>query len=340
MQLKELAQHFGASLDGAEEGDRPVLGVAPLEAATATDVSFLANPKYTPLLEQTQAAAVFVRSDFQGTAACPLLRVENPYLAFAQCIGLFYPPPPLSGKIHPTAIIGAEVELGSEVTIGAYTVIGDRVRIGDRTVIHSHCTLYDHVVVGSDCLIHSHCALREGVKLGDRVILQNSVVVGGDGFGYVPLPDGRHYKIPQVGTVVIEDDVEIGAGTTIDRATLGATKVGAGSKIDNLTMVAHNCTIGENTILCAQVGLAGSTHVGNQVTLAGQVGVAGHLRIGDRVVVSAKSGISSSVPADARMGGIPAMEQSLYLRVSAAVKQLPALLKRVRALEAKLENRP
>ncbi|XFA73532.1 UDP-3-O-(3-hydroxymyristoyl)glucosamine N-acyltransferase [Thermosynechococcaceae cyanobacterium Okahandja] len=336
MQLSELAQRFGASLEAVEARDRPVLGVAPLEAATATDVSFLANPKYTSLLQRTAAAAVFVRPDFEGEAACPLLRVPDPYLAFAQCIELFYPQPQPSGRIHPTAIIGEEVELGAGVSIGAYTVIGDRVRIGDRTVIHSHCTLYDNVVVGADCLIHSHCALREGVKLGDRVILQNSVVLGADGFGYVPLPDGRHYKIPQVGTVVLGDDVEIGAGTTIDRATLGETKVGAGSKIDNLTMVAHNCTIGEHAILCAQVGLAGSTHVGNHVILAGQVGAAGHLSIGDRAIVSAKSGISSSVPAQARMGGIPAMEQSLYLRVSAAVKQLPELLKRVRALEAKL----
>lgn len=338
MRLGELAARFGATLDSVELSDRPVLGVAPLEAATATDVSFLANPKYTSLLQTTAAAAVFVATDFQGEAACPLLRVAHPYLAFAKCIELFYPRPQPLGKIHPTAILGKDVELGSEVTIGAYTVIGDRVRIGDRTVIHSHCTLYDDVVVGAECLIHSHCALREGVKLGDRVILQNGVVLGGDGFGYVPLPDGRHYKIPQVGTVTLGDDVEIGAGTTIDRATLGATTVGRGSKIDNLTMVAHNCTIGENTILCAQVGLAGSTQIGNQVTLAGQVGVAGHLTIGDQAIVSAKSGVSSSVPAKARMGGYPAMEQSLYLRVSAAVKQLPELLKRVRALEAKLNG--
>jgi len=338
MRLGELAERFGASLDVVELSDRPVLGVAPLEAATATDVSFLANPKYTPLLQTTSAAAVFVGADFQGVAACPLLRVPHPYLAFAKCIELFYPQPEPLGKIHPTAILGADVELGAEVTIGPYTVIGDRVRIGDRTVIHSHCTLYDNVVVGAECLIHSHCALREGVQLGDRVILQNGVVLGGDGFGYVPLPDGRHYKIPQVGTVTVEDDVEIGASTTIDRATLGATTVGAGSKIDNLTMVAHNCTIGKNTILCAQVGLAGSTHIGDQVILAGQVGVAGHLTIGDRAIVSAKSGISGSVPANARMGGIPAMEQRLYLRVSAALKQLPDLLKRVRTLEAKLKE--
>ncbi|WP_448533441.1 UDP-3-O-(3-hydroxymyristoyl)glucosamine N-acyltransferase [Parathermosynechococcus lividus] len=338
MRLGELAERFGASLDAVELSDRPVLGVAPLEAATATDVSFLANPKYTPLLQTTSAAAVFVGVDFQGAAACPLLRVPHPYLAFAKCIELFYPQPQPLGKIHPTAILGADVELGAEVTIGPYTVIGDRVRIGDRTVIHSHCTLYDNVVVGAECLIHSHCALREGVQLGDHVILQNGVVLGGDGFGYVPLPDGRHYKIPQVGTVTVEDDVEIGASTTIDRATLGTTTVGAGSKIDNLTMVAHNCTIGKNTILCAQVGLAGSTHIGEQVILAGQVGVAGHLTIGDRAIVSAKSGISSSVPANTRMGGIPAMEQRLYLRVSAALKQLPDLLKRVRTLEAKLKE--
>lgn len=174
------------------------------------------------------------------------------------------------------------------------------------------------------------------MRLGDRVILQNSVVLGSDGFGYVPLPDGRHYKIPQVGTVVIGNDVEIGAGTTIDRATLGETTIAQGTKIDNLTMVAHNCAIGENSILCAQVGLAGSTRIGNQVVLAGQVGVAGHLTIGDRTVVSAKSGISSSVPPDSRMGGIPAMDQALYLKASAALRQLPQLLKRVRKLEAKV----
>ncbi len=336
MRLAEVAERFGATLDCPEQGDRPVLGVAPLETATATDISFLANPKYTALLQTTEAAAVFVRPDFQGEAACPLLRVPHPYLAFAKCIEWFYPQPKPAAKIHPTAILGADVVLGAEVTIGAYTVIGDRVRIGDRTVIDSHCTLYDDVVVGADCRIYSHCALRERVQLGDRVILQNSVVLGSDGFGYVPLPDGRHYKIPQVGTVVIGNDVEIGAGTTIDRATLGETTVANGTKIDNLTMVAHNCTIGENAILCAQVGLAGSTHIGNHVVLAGQVGAAGHLTIGDRTIVSAKSGISSSVPPDSRMGGIPAMDQTLYLKVSAAVKQLPDLLKRVRKLEAKV----
>lgn len=338
MNLGELAHYLGATLSHPEAAQVKVSGVATIEEATAAQVTFLSNSKYISKLEQCQAGAILVPEKFTTTAPMPLLHVAHPYLAFAKAIELFHPAPPPNQQIHPTAVLGSGVTLGQGVTIGAYVVIGDRVQLGDRVTIHPHCVIYDDAVVGNDCLLHSHVTLRERVQLGDRVILQNGVILGADGYGFVPMADGSHYKIPQVGTVVVEDDVEIQALSTIDRATLTETRIGAGSKVDNLVMVAHNCTIGKNAILCAQVGLAGSTHVGNNVILAGQVGAAGHLTIGDRSIASAKTGINNSLPPGSQVGGYPNMDQKLFLRVTAAVKQLPQLLRRFRALETQVET--
>lgn len=338
MNLGELAHHLGATLSNPEVASVHISGVATIEEATSKQVTFLSNPKYISKLDHCQAGAILVPEMFTTSASIPLLKVAHPYLAFAKAIEIFYPATPPNQKIHPTAVLGEGVKLGQGVTIGAYVVIGDRVVLGDRVTIHPHCVIYDDAVLGNDCLLHSHVTLRERVQLGDRVILQNGVILGADGYGFVPMPDGSHYKIPQVGTVVVEDDVEIQALSTVDRATLTETRIGAGSKIDNLVMVAHNCTIGKKVILCAQVGLAGSTQVGNNVILAGQVGAAGHLTIGDRSIASAKTGINNSLPPDSQVGGYPNMDQKLFLRVTAAVKQLPQLLRRFRHLETQVEH--
>lgn len=336
MQIGELALRLQAQLDPSTDGE--ILGVAPIDQARQSDVTFLANPKYSHQLQTCQAGAILVSEDFNAPAPCPLLRVKHPYFAFAQAIELFYPPQRLPSQIHPTAIIGQNVKLGQDVAIGAYVVIGDDVVIGDRVTIHPHCVIYQGANLGDETLLHSHVVIREQVKLGNQVIVQNGVVIGGDGYGFVTLPNGQHYKIPQVGTVVIEDQVEIQANSTIDRATLGETRIGQGTKVDNLVQIAHNCTVGQHSLLCGQVGLAGSTQVGNHVVLAGQVGAAGHLKIGDGTIAGAKTGINNSLPAGSRVSGYPAMDHKLWLRMVAELKQLPQLMKRLRKLEHQLDQ--
>ncbi|AFY59823.1 UDP-3-O-(3-hydroxymyristoyl)glucosamine N-acyltransferase [Synechococcus sp. PCC 6312] len=336
MEIVELAARLQAQLDPMTNLE--ILGVAPIDQAQESDITFLANPKYAHKLQDCQAGAILVNEDFEAPAPCPLLRVKHPYLAFAQAIELFYPPTPLPTQIHPTAVIGQNVRFGQDVAIGAYVVIGDNVVIGDRVTVHPHCVIYQGASLGDDTLLHSHVVIREQVKLGNQVIIQNGVVIGADGYGFVTLPNGQHHKIPQVGTVVIEDQVEIQANTTIDRATLGETRLGKGTKVDNLVQIAHNCTVGQHSLLCGQVGLAGSTQVGNHVVLAGQVGAAGHLSIGDGTMAGAKTGINNSLPAGSRVSGYPAMDHKLWLRMVAELKQLPQLIKRLRKLENQLSQ--
>ena len=301
--------------------------------ASHHEVTFLANPKYTPQLQTSQAGAVLVAQDFAGHPPMPTLRVDHPYLAFAQAIELFHRKPQLPPGLHPTAVMGRDVTLGQNVTIGAYTVIGDRVQIDDDVTIHPHCTIYDDVKIGAGSLLHSHVVLREDVQVGKRVILQNGVVIGADGYGFVPLGDGSFYKILQAGTVVLDDEVEVQAQTSIDRATVGTTRIGQGTKIDSLVQIGHGCKVGQHSLLCGQVGLAGSTQVGNHVTLAGQVGAAGHLTIGDRVVAAAQTGIHQSLAPGARVVGAPAMEHKLGIRALTQIKRLPELVRRLTTLE-------
>ena len=334
MHIQTLAQALTAEVDTTLNVE--ITGVAPIAEASSSDVTFLANPKYKARLQSSQAGAVLVARDFEGSAPMPILRVDHPYLAFAQAIELFHHKPEPSPGIHPTAILGEGITLGQNVRIGAYTVVGNQVQIGDNVTIHPHCVIYDGVSIGAGSLLHSHVVLRESVRLGERVILQNGVMIGADGYGFVPLNDGTFYKILQAGTVVLEDDVEIQAQTAIDRATVGETRIGQGTKIDSLVQIGHGCRVGQHSLLCGQVGLAGSTQVGNHVVLAGQVGAAGHLTIGDRVVAAAKTGIHQSLAPGTQVVGAPAMDHKLGIRALTLIKRLPEFLRRLTALEKKV----
>jgi UDP-3-O-[3-hydroxymyristoyl] glucosamine N-acyltransferase len=336
MLIQALAQALNAELDPHPNGDLDleITDVATIEDAGASELTFLANPRYIPKLRQSQAGAVLLSRQFQdATLTMPVLRVADPYLAFAKAIELFHTKPQPPRHVHATAVLGSGVELGANVAIGAYVVIGDRVKIGDNVTIHPHCAIYDDVEIGADSTLHSHVVVREAVKLGQRVILQNGAVIGADGFGFAPQSDRSYYKIMQAGTVILEDDVEVQVNTAIDRATIGETRVGRGSKIDNLVQIGHGCTIGQDTLLCGHVGLAGSTQVGNRVILAGAVTVAGHLAIGDDSVASMRTMVMSPVPPQSQVGGYPSMAHGQWLKSMAALKKLPDLAQRVRQLE-------
>jgi UDP-3-O-[3-hydroxymyristoyl] glucosamine N-acyltransferase len=319
MTLGELARRLGAELRagvGAElaalEGRR-VTGVAGIEVAGAEQVTFVANPKYAGLAKTTKAAALLVEPGFAEVAA-PTLRIKNPYLAFARAIEVFHPAAKYAPGLHATAVIAESARLGERAHVGAYVVVGEDCVVGDDAVLLPHVVLYPGVTVGSRFLAHAHA------------VVQNGAVVGADGFGFAK-GDGGWVKIVQSGPAVLEDRVEVQANACVDRASVGETRVAAGAKIDNLVQVGHGSYVGENTLLCAQVGLAGSTHVGKDVILAGQVGVAGHLTIGDGAVATAQSGIPSDVAAGAVVSGYPAMENRAWLRTVAAVNRLPEVLR-------------
>lgn len=343
MKLKELAERLGCELRpvSAEDGEREMEGVAGMEQAGPSQVTFLANPKYAHKVKETRAGAIIVSAD-TGPLHIPALLSDNPYLDFARALELFYQPPRPAPGIHPTAVIAPTAEIGEGVSIGAYAVIGERVRIGRGTVIHPMVVIYEGAVIGADCVLHAHCTVREHCRLGDRVILQNGVVIGADGFGFAKRKDGTHYKIVQSGPAVIEDDVEIQSLSNVDRATVGETRVKRGAKIDSLVQIGHACVVGEDDIICAQTGLAGSSVLGRNVLLAGQVGVSGHLTIHDNAVAYAQSGIGGDVPAGSVVAGSPAFDAAQWRRAVTAFPRLPELAKTVRQLEkriAELESR-
>lgn len=337
MKLSEIAVKLGCTLEG--DGDLEITGVATLEEAESGQITFLANLKYKSKLQTSAASAIIVANNYEveGTHTMALLRHANPYLKFAQAIELFYAAPEMPAGIHPTAIIAPSAALGKNIKVGANSVIWDDVVLGDDVTIHPNCVIYPSAQIGSGSTLHSHCVVREYVVLGERCTLQNGVVIGADGFGYAKQADGSWYKIRQSGRVVLGDDVEVGACSTIDRATIGETRVASGSKIDNLVMIGHGSRVGENTLLCGQVGLAGSSIIGRNVMLAGQVGVTGHLSIGDNVVVMAKSTVWKSVRANEVLNGsLPACDSRSWLKSSAIFMQLPQLQKTVRELQAKI----
>lgn len=332
MTLAEIAERLGCELRG--DGAIEIGAIRGLEEAGPGDLTFLANPKYAAQLAATRASAAIVAT---GTAALPIatLRADNPYLCFARVLALFHRPPAPTPGVHPTAVVAASARIAAPTSIGPYAVIGERVEIGPSATIHPHVTIYEGARIGRDFVAHAGVVVRERVRIGDRVVLHAGVVIGADGFGFAPSPTGA-VKIPQIGVVVIEDDVEIGANTTVDRATLEATIVRRGAKLDNLVMIAHNCEVGAHSFLAAQVGIAGSTKIGRGVQMGGQAGAAGHLMIGDGVQVAAQSGVPNSVPAGKTVGGYPAMEVGLWRRTSAAILRLPELVRRVRRLERRL----
>lgn len=325
MKLYEIAERLGCKLEGDPEIE--ISAVATIEEASNGELTFLSNPKYSKKFAATRASAAIVDENFSSPIKIALLRHRNPYLAFARAIELFYNPAPIEPGIHPTAVVDPTARIGTNCSIGAHVVIGRDVQIGDHSVIYPNCTIYPGARIGSHVTIHSNCTVREYVVIGDRCILQNNVVIGGDGFGYAKQDDGSWYKIVQSGTVVLEEDVEVGSGSTIDRATVGETRIKRGAKIDNLVMIGHACVVGENSLLCGQVGLAGSSKIGKNVTLAGQVGVAGHLTVGDNVVATAQTGIPNSIEAGRTVSGYPAMDNRLWLKASTIFQKLPEMYK-------------
>ena len=325
MRLSELAALTAARIDESSS-DVEISGAAGLDDARGGDVSFLANPRYTPKVNTTQASAIYLSEDAPIERQIPVLRAKNPYLAYTRALRLFHPEPEFVSSVH------------ESVWIGAGVVIGPSSRIAEGVRLYPNVTIYEDVTIGKDSTVHSGTVIRERSQIGERVVIYNNVVVGCDGFGYAKDEQKSWLKIPQTGRVVIEDDVEIGAGTTIDRASVGESRIGRGTKIDNLVQIGHSCTIGEDSLLCAQVGLAGSSHIGSRVILAGQAGVAGHLTIGDDVVLTAKSATSHDVPAGKMISGIPAFDNREWLRSTAAFRRLGEMQRRLRELEKKLEE--
>jgi UDP-3-O-[3-hydroxymyristoyl] glucosamine N-acyltransferase len=334
VKLRELAARLDCELRG--DGDVEIRGVAGLDDAGPGDLSFLANPRYAGKLGTTRAAAVVLPAAHASDR--PALVSDNPYLAFARAVALVRPLPRPAPGVDASARVHESAVLGEGVHVGALAVVGPLARVGARSVLHPHVVLYDGVELGEDCVLHSGVHVRERCRLGSRVVVQNGAVIGGDGFGFARDAQGRYHKFPQVGVVVVEDDVEIGALSAIDRAALGETRVGRGTKLDNLVQVGHSVTIGEDSVLAGQVGIAGSTRLGKRVTLAGQVGVAGHLEIGDGVTVTAQTGIPGSVEAGALISGSPALENRAWLKSTAVFAKLPELQRRLRELERRVES--
>jgi len=327
MKLSEIAAALGARLEGGHEIE--ISGVAGIEEAGAGQLTFVANPKYAAAAKTTKAAAVIVAEDFPALAI-PTVRARNPYLAFARALELFYQPPRYAPGIHATAIIHPSARIGSNASIGAYVVVQEAVEIGDNCVLLPHVVIYRGARIGKHFFAHAHAVVRESCRLGDNVILQNGAVIGGDGFGFAKNDQGRWYKIVQSGPAVLEDDVEVQANACVDRASIGETRVARGAKIDNLVQVGHGSTVGQDSLLCAQAGLAGSTRLGKNVVLAGQVGVAGHCRLGDGAVATAQSGIPNDVEAGKVVSGYPAIENRQWLRCVALFHRLPEIARAAR----------
>jgi UDP-3-O-[3-hydroxymyristoyl] glucosamine N-acyltransferase len=333
--LSELAAKLNCRLIG--DGAKSITGVAGMEQADAGQLTFLANPKYAHKVKDTRAGAILLAEPVAGLAIAQLVST-NPYLDFARALALFYQPPRPKPGIHPSASIAASARIGDNASIGPFAAVGEDVVMGRNAVLHPHVVIYDGARIGDDFLAHSHAVVREFCQIGHRVTLQNSVVVGGDGFGFAKRSDGTHEKIVQSGAAIIEDDVEIQSLTSVDRATVGETRVRRGAKIDSLVQIGHACVVGEDDIICAQTGLAGSTILGKSVLLAGQVGVSGHLTIHDGATIYAQSGIGGDVAAGAVMSGSPAFDAREWLRAITAFQKLPELLKRVRQLEKHLPH--
>ena len=335
MKLREIAAQLDCELTG--DGDIEITGVAGMEHAGPGELTFLANPKYAHKVKHTRAGAILVSAPILDAPIASLVSA-NPYLDFARALELFYRPPQPAPGIHPMAFVAETAQIGEGASIGPFAAIGERVRIGRHAVLHPHAVVYEGAQIGDDFLAHSHAVVREFCRIGNRVILQNGAVVGGDGFGFAKRADGTHYKIVQSGVAVIEDDVEVQTLTSVDRATVGETRVKRGAKIDSLVQIGHACVVGEDNIVCAQTGLAGSSVLERNVLLAGQVGVSGHLTIHDDVIVYAQSGIGGDVPAGARISGSPAFAASEWLRAITAFPKLPELLKTVRDLKKRIEQ--
>ena len=328
----QIAERIGATVIG--DPDLPLTGFAPADSAKPGDLTFAENESYFARAKQSAASAILVAGDFPPDAKT-LIRVTNARVAFAQVLPLFFPEPTFAPGIHPSAVVAATAQVDPTAHIGPHCVVGERVKIGPGAVLISQVYVGDDCSVGEQTRLFPHVTLYQRSHLGKRVRIHAGAVIGADGFGYV-FDGSEHRKVPQVGQVLIQDDVEIGANTTIDRAALGATIICKGTKIDNLVQIAHNVTIGEHSIIVAQVGIAGSTKIGAYVTVAGQAGIAGHLRIGDRVTLAAQSGVMHHIPEGQKWMGSPAQPDRVTKRQLLAIERLPDLLRRVHELERRL----
>jgi UDP-3-O-[3-hydroxymyristoyl] glucosamine N-acyltransferase len=331
--LRELAERLGCRLEG--DGAIEIVRVSGIEDAGPGDLTFFVNPRYAPALRTTRASAVILGED-APPAPCAMLRTRQPYLAFANALAFFAPEDRPHPGIHPRAWVDPSAVCAPDAYVGPFVSIGAGARVGARSVLHALCSIGPGAVVGDDCLLHSRVTLRERVVLGNRVIVQDGAVIGADGYGFAQRADGTHQKIPQIGTVVIEDDVEIGANSAVDRPPVGETRIRSGTKIDNLVQIAHGVTIGRDVLIAAQTGIAGSTALEDRVVLAGQVGVAGHVTIGRDARATAQTGIPNSVPAGAFVSGYPAIDNSQWLKSSAVFRRLPELRRTVNDLERRL----
>jgi UDP-3-O-[3-hydroxymyristoyl] glucosamine N-acyltransferase len=333
LRLSELSERLGCRLEG--DGTAEVRRVAGIEQAGPGDLTFLSNPRYAAALQATRATAVILADD-AASAPCAALRSPNPYLAFARAVAVLMPAVEPPAGIHPLASIAASAAIGDRVSIAAFVSVDEDATIGSGVVLGPHVSIGRGATIGDGCRLHARVSVREGCLLGRRVVAQDGAVIGSDGFGFARREDGSYEKIPQPGIVVIEDDVEVGANSTIDRPAVGETRICAGAKIDNLVQVAHGVRVGRNTLLCAQVGIAGSSTIGDEVVLAGQVGVAGHLEIGARVTATAQTGIPNSIEPGELVSGYPAIPNRDWLRASAIFRRLPSLKKAVGHIESRL----
>ena len=335
MRLGRLALQLGCEIVG--DPDIEITGVAGMEHAVPGELTLLANPTYAPKVRLTKASAILVSEPVRDLPIASVVST-NPYLDFARALELFYQPPRPAAGIHPLASVAASARIGENPSVGPFAVVGERVTIGRNAVLHPHAVIYEGATIGDDFLAHSHAVVREFCRIGNRVILQNCAIIGGDGFGFAKRADGTHHKIVQSGVTVIEDDVEIQALTGIDRATAGETRVKRGAKIDSLVQVGHASVVGEDNIICAQAGLAGSSILERNVLLAGQVGISGHLTIHENSIVYAQSGVGHDVPAGSRISGSPAFAANVWLRAITAFPKLPEMWKTVRELKKKIEQ--
>jgi UDP-3-O-[3-hydroxymyristoyl] glucosamine N-acyltransferase len=332
--LGELARRLECPVEG--DAAIEIRRVATLEEAGPGDLTFLANPRYAGKLAATRASAVIMNGS--STAPCAVIRSKSPYLTFARAAQVLAPARPMAAGVHPLASVAPDAAVDATASVGAFAVIGAGASVGARTVVHPHVVIGDGASVGPDCILHAQVSIRERCLIGARVIIQNGAVVGSDGYGFAQRPDGSHEKIPQIAPVVIEDDVEIGANTTIDRPAVGETRIKAGTKIDNLVQVAHGVVLGRHVLLAAQVGIAGSTTVGDHAQFGGQSGAAGHLTLGDRVKVAARAAVFASVDDDAFVSGTPAIEHDEWKKASAVFRKLPEMRRRLKELEERLNK--
>jgi UDP-3-O-[3-hydroxymyristoyl] glucosamine N-acyltransferase len=331
--LRDLAARLDCRLEG--DGDIEIVRIAALEAAQPGDLTFLSNPKYRSKVVHTRASAI-IADDALTSAPCAVVRSPHPYLSFARALVLLAPDERPSAGVHASAVVEDGASIDPAASIGAFAYVGARATIGPRTIIHPFVFIGHQARVGADCLVHAHVSIRERVVIGDRVVVQNGTVIGGDGYGFAPRPDGTFEKVPQHGGVVIDDDVEIGALCAIDRPPLGETRVATGTKIDNLVHIAHGVQVGRHVMLAGQVGIAGSATIQDHVMFGGQVGVAGHVTVGTGTRATAQTGIPNDVAAGSLVSGYPAIDNRDWLKASAVFKKLPEMRKTIADLERRI----